>query len=138
MPRIGGDRGQPRCLLRQATASGGGPGESLASGPSQRHSLPAHQHPQAGTPGAYRRGALSTQWPAQSLPADGGQTLHRAGSGSRRGGGPAGAPGAGGSGSGPAELAGAPLMAPAPNGVATLGTGGGGRDRVAGRWPHVR
>jgi hypothetical protein len=35
-------------------------------------------------------------------------------------------------------LAGAPLMAPAPNGVATLGTGGGGRDRVAGRWPHVR
>jgi hypothetical protein len=47
-------------------------------------------------------------------------------------------PGAGGSGSGPAELAGAPLMAPAPNGVAMPGTGGGGRDRGAGRWPDER
>jgi hypothetical protein len=55
---------------------------SLASGPSQRHSLPAHQHPQAGPPGADRRGALRPQWPEQALPADGRQTIHRAGSGS--------------------------------------------------------
>jgi hypothetical protein len=29
-------------------------------------------------------------------------------------------------------------MAPAPNGVATPGTGGGGCDRAAARWPHER
>jgi len=46
VPRIAGDRGLPRCVLRKATARGGGPARSLASGPSQRHPLPAHQHPQ--------------------------------------------------------------------------------------------
>lgn len=36
----------------------------------------------AGTPGADRRRALRPQWPAEALPVDGRQTLHRAGRGS--------------------------------------------------------
>ena len=36
----------------------------LQAHPSLRHSLPAHPHPQAGSPGADRRGSLWSQWPS--------------------------------------------------------------------------